>query len=218
MAGCSLVMGDVPGKDRAGLTDPDAGDSGVYDSGKWDTSIEDARADVERDADAADAADTAVKDAPADSDASPCDGAAERVFFLDRDGDGRGLWTTATVACEPPSPGTWVTLGDDCHDNNAAVHPGQTSHFPDHYLTEDGAYSFDYDCNGREVGAPTQYQAPRACAGLLCGTKGYLEAPERPRYPAVIKNDFCGSNLVRECSLVGCMFQDYTVPQRYACN
>jgi hypothetical protein len=217
MAGCSLVMGDVPGEDTAGLTDPDAGDSGVYDSGKWDTSMEhDARADAEGGADAAEAS---VKDATPDSDASPCDGAAERVFYLDRDGDGHGLFATAVVGCEPPFPGTWVTDGDDCHDNNADVHPGQMLHFADHYLTEDGAYSFDYDCNGREVAGPMQYQAPRACGGtFLCGTKGYMEAPERPRYPAVIKDDFCGSNTIGECALVGCTFQSYTVAQRYVCK
>ncbi len=57
-----------------------------------------------------------------------CDGEMDQgavtTWYQDSDGDGYG-WTTITqVACSKPAG--FVALPGDCHDNNAAIHPGPT--------------------------------------------------------------------------------------------
>ncbi|HEY6556315.1 MAG TPA: hypothetical protein VI072_03540 [Polyangiaceae bacterium] len=205
MVGCSLVMGEVPAKDRAGLTDQDAGDSGVRDSSEWDTSIE---AD-------ADAAEASVQDAT--PEVGPCaDGAPEQVFFEDRDGDGYGVSNVTRTGCEPPSTGTWAIRGRDCNDNHADVHPEQPDYFEQPWRVDEERFSFDYDCSGIESAKPGQSQAPSACTGLCSGVRGFKEAPARVGIGLV--DPYCGSNVIRECALITCTLSEMTGSVYFVCK
>ena len=44
------------------------------------------------------------------------------VFFLDRDGDGFGVWEQAVVQCTPPA--NYVDNADDCADDDNSIFPG----------------------------------------------------------------------------------------------
>ena len=85
--------------------------------------------------------------------------ASPSTFFADADGDGFGDDASAIVACDAPAG--FVTIGGDCMDSNADVHPAQTGFFS----TDRGDGSFDYDCDGTESLQRTQ-QDPDIC---ICG-------------------------------------------------
>ncbi|MCB9694127.1 MAG: putative metal-binding motif-containing protein [Alphaproteobacteria bacterium] len=71
------------------------------------------------------------------------------TFFGDNDGDGYGLSTNTTQACEPPEG--FVALGNDCNDANASVNPGE----------DELCDGIDHDCDGsttaNAVDAPFWY-------------------------------------------------------------
>ena len=78
-----------------------------------------------------------------DGEDNDCDGdidesgaTGETTFYLDADGDGYGVATTTTDACDAPSGYTDNT--SDCDDSDATVHPGATE-------SCDGE---DNDCDG----------------------------------------------------------------------
>ncbi|MFK7927788.1 MAG: MopE-related protein [Myxococcota bacterium] len=58
------------------------------------------------------------------------------LFFLDRDGDGYGVWEMAKTACSAPTG--YVTTSTDCADDDADTHPGAPE-FCD---------KLDQNCNG----------------------------------------------------------------------
>ncbi|HMJ16743.1 MAG TPA: hypothetical protein VK524_35265 [Polyangiaceae bacterium] len=198
MGGCSMVMGEVPDKQRPRLVDEDGGtrDSSLQDGGL--------------DADAGDA----LPDVNADA----CDGAPERVFFEDRDDDGFGKSSTAVIACEPPAAKGWAQSGGDCLDSNQYVRPGQILFFGTGYRTESGALSFDFDCDGVEIAGPNQAHAPEDCRGLLvCLGGGFTRNETRELGPGV--NMYCGSNLISSCVPgLECMPQVVTSDRYYLCR
>lgn len=63
-----------------------------------------------------------------------CDGGADDAdlqgvvgaptWYPDSDGDGYGTSAGSVSRCSPPSGGTYVSVGGDCDDGNAAIHPG----------------------------------------------------------------------------------------------
>lgn len=59
-----------------------------------------------------------------------------QIYFLDRDGDGAGVWELAQVRCVAPVG--YVDNADDCMDDDPQVYPGATE-FCD---------KVDQDCNG----------------------------------------------------------------------
>ena len=61
-------------------------------------------------------------DDPCDGRDSDCDGIVEFPWYRDFDGDGYGDETFLMDACEPAAG--FVASGDDCDDDNPAVHPG----------------------------------------------------------------------------------------------
>lgn len=72
-----------------------------------------------------------------------CNGVADdeyarggQIFFLDRDGDGFGVWEQAKVTCTAPFG--YVANADDCADDDPDTHPG-ASEFCD---------KLDQNCNG----------------------------------------------------------------------
>jgi hypothetical protein len=71
-----------------------------------------------------------------DCDGEVDEGAAETIFYRDADGDGYGDPAATLEACAAP-PG-YVTVGGDCDDTRAEVHPGAPE-------ICDG---LDNDCNG----------------------------------------------------------------------
>lgn len=76
-----------------------------------------------------------------------CDGEIDPItavdtvtFYADGDGDGHGDPSVSTVGCAPPEVTGWVLAGDDCDDEEPAIHPG---------ATEDNCSDpVDYNCDG----------------------------------------------------------------------
>ena len=64
-------------------------------------------------------------------------GQGSQTYYKDVDGDGYGDPATAFTACIPPVGA--VTIGGDCNDANAAIHPG---------ATEIACNGIDDNCNG----------------------------------------------------------------------
>jgi hypothetical protein len=86
-----------------------------------------------------------------------CNGLVDETggtFYADADGDGHGNPATATRSCSPP-PG-FVTVGDDCDDNDNRVFPGQTAFFTARRPNN----TFDYNCSGTDE--------PQFPQGLSC--------------------------------------------------
>jgi hypothetical protein len=87
-----------------------------------------------------------------------CDGSTDEVsaadvdtWYQDADGDGYGLSTASTVACNRPTG--YVTIAGDCNDTSLAIKPGAT----------EVCDSADNDCDGTTdendaSGAPTWYR------------------------------------------------------------
>jgi lectin-like protein/putative metal-binding protein len=80
------------------------------------------------------------------ADATPC---TKQMFFEDHDADGHGDPNALVMACEQPA--NTVTVGDDCNDHNAAIHPGAT----------EVCDAVDNDCN-----AGTVETCPAGCTAV----------------------------------------------------
>jgi hypothetical protein len=153
-------------------------------------------ADASGDADTAEDTSVVVPDAtPPDCDAGPV------TWYPDSDNDGYGRTGESVVACPKPD-GNWSSVGGDCRDGDAVVHPDQKQFFYAPYVVGQGQTSFDYDCSGMEEGDSSQPVAPDSCSGLLdvlgCnGGKGYEKRAERVG-PGL--NSLCGSQAYTQCS------------------
>ena len=102
----------------------------------------------------------ACDDIDNDCDSRTDEDAAEVTCYQDDDGDGFGVMSTATPACDCADlpGGTWVTsptMRFDCHDvpglGGASVHPNVTLYSAESYCVPAGAscsFSFDWNCNG----------------------------------------------------------------------
>ncbi len=107
-----------------------------------------------------------------------------------RDGDGDGIGAgTAFVGCTPP-PG-YVKVAGDCEDTNPNVFPGQRAFFGTGYTTG-GVVSFDYDCDGTEVGTYDPF--PGTC-GVDCDGFGYVTTARTGKGVS----PYCGSTRYRTC-------------------
>ena len=74
------------------------------------------------------------------------DGPAGTTYYVDSDGDGYGVTSTATVLCYDPGFG-YSTQSGDCNDANDAIYPGQT----------EVCNTIDDDCDGStDEGLPTE--------------------------------------------------------------
>ena len=125
--------------------------------------------------------DASVAPSPSSSDAAPTgpsaqDDAAtsEAGIFCDLDGDG---YLSAASDCG----------GNDCCDNDARAHPGQTSFF----TTADACSSFDYDCDGKTE--PEYAQVNCTIAIFACNGSGFEQAP--PACGVVATYDTCNLGL-----------------------
>lgn len=102
----------------------------------------------------------ACDDVDNDCDSRTDEDASEVTCYQDADGDGFGVESTATEACDCGSlPGAeWVTsptMRFDCQDvlalGGASVNPSVTLYSGEPYCVPDGAecsFSFDWNCNG----------------------------------------------------------------------
>ncbi len=88
-----------------------------------------------------------------------CSTGACQLFYKDGDGDGQGDPNNTKVACAGSPPAGYVTNNSDCDDGNANAFLGQTAYFP----TPRSNGSFDYDCDGMNVGTPN------VLSGASCG-------------------------------------------------
>lgn len=223
----------VDGEVEAGATDAgelDAGDaSGNSPDASDATDGADAPLDAMVVADASDAngdtggaEDTSapIPDAtPPDCDAGPV------TWYPDGDNDGYGRSGESVVTCPKPATGNWSTVGGDCRDGDAKVHPNQKEFFLKPYEISQTQDSFDYDCSGKEEGNPSQAVAPDSCAGLLdtllcTAGKGYEKRPERTGDNL---NPLCGSRAYSKCTgggLLACTKGTTTVEDAaaYACH
>ena len=80
-------------------------------------------------------------------------------WFIDNDHDGFGTGNAQRFCgTNVPRPGGFVTRSGDCCDSSADAFPGQTLRFgaplPDECVRS-AALDHDYNCNGRNDGAPT---------------------------------------------------------------
>lgn len=142
---------------------------------------------------------------PEDPDA----GCVKQLLFIDRDGDGYGSDALEDAEVRCPSAG-WVDVKGDCFDafvtadNHAElVHFGQTSFFPEGYPLPDrpGEVSFDYDCDGEEIGDPDNSRKATDCAAASTSNCGvaFGIAPGSRSGPNI--NSFCGSTTGQTCNL-----------------
>jgi hypothetical protein len=150
--------------------------------------------------------DSAIGDAPvSDGGAGASEGGCAIEWCPDLDGDAHGDMTQKQLSCQRPQEG-WVTVCDDCHDGNAAVHPGAGCNAEPYEVTGGTDRSFDYDCDGveTECGVITKAQTCTITGLSGCGGHGYLPNPERPAGES--QNEYCGSTQWRQCGSfpIGC--------------
>ncbi len=146
--------------------------------------------------------------------------AVRSVWYGDADGDGYGSVATAIVACSKPAAKGWVSNADDCNDQDARVHPSQTSYFGTPYPGVGGVDSFDYDCSGDEQPDPLQQAAPTGCALLsvgTCGGAGYVATTRTGQGTSAL----CGSVKKTTCvvaAVVLCQPVTETVKEPFRCK
>jgi hypothetical protein len=141
-----------------------------------------------------DAHDDAGPDAPEEA-------CTPTLLYRDDDGDGYGGSVTFT-GCSPDA-GTWVSVGGDCDDSNAQVHPGQTAYFSTGYVPSgQSATSFDYNCDGQETesGSPPKLDC-QAMNVTTCTGDGYI--PATPARSGTGVDPYCGSDQSEHCAFVG---------------
>ena len=137
-----------------------------------------------------------------DCNNDPTDGCEQVLvpYFADVDGDGFGTGNALGLACAVPTKMSGNSL--DCQDQNAAVHPGQTTFFATSYTKPNGAQSFDYNCDNNEEADPA------ASTGGSCTpscTNGYTPT-------GTTANPYCGSSTRIACVLVSGIVQCDTLP------
>jgi hypothetical protein len=118
---------------------------------------------------------TSTSDAPATSDASAGDAHGEAGTPCDQDGDG---YLAMGAACG----------GNDCCDQDAHVHPGDTAYF----TTPGACGGYDYNCDGKETeeyGAENCEWSTFSCSGdgfaapiPSCGATGTYTSCSIPWY------------------------------------
>lgn len=119
----------------------------------------------------------------------PCEPAVP--FFRDVDGDTWG-GASAGSGCANAVPLGAVLRGGDCNDVDRNVFPGQTAFFGLPYGASNGATSFDYDCDGVELGGPQQ--SVGACgAGPSASTAGCTPGYAKTARTGGGANPLCGS-------------------------
>ncbi len=93
-----------------------------------------------------------------------CDGAIDEdavdptPWYHDLDGDGYGDESSGGSSCEVPSDGS--TVGGDCDDDDATVHPGATEDCDG--VDQDCDGEIDDDCHGCDVTVPDNYATIQA--------------------------------------------------------
>jgi hypothetical protein len=146
-----------------------------------------------------------VRDAGSDSGSFVDAGCATPTkWYPDGDEDDYGRNTGSVLSCHAP-PGSWATMGGDCNDDNALVHPGQADFFGEAYETPTGGLSFDYDCSGQESGDENQPGLAPNCGILVladCSGQGF--APTERTGAGV--NPSCGATAMRACAPVNGLF------------
>jgi subtilisin-like proprotein convertase family protein len=97
-------------------------------------------------------------------------GTPDFVFFRDQDGDGYGNPGLKLVACNPALPPGYSTIGGDCNDAAAAIHPG---------AQEMLCNQVDENCNGlADDGA---IAVPTASGVAICqGETAFVQAINAP--------------------------------------
>lgn len=138
MAGCALVVGDLPEPYEGTDASPDV--------------AVDASPDAESPVDAAD-----VESSEASSDADATEGA---------DADATDVADTGACVkpCDCDDDGVeaeGTCLGTDCDDHDDRVHPGQAGYFPE----ASASVGFDYDCSGMIERDPA-VDVELSCTGL----------------------------------------------------
>lgn len=146
---------------------------------------------------APDAADAFEASAPDTQSIMDDDACVPAPFLFDGDGDGFG-GTTVGMQCAESAQ--WTTVGGDCDDGNADVHPNQTSFFATGYVPSGKTdISFDYDCDGKETESGASPKAACQVQNLACVGSGYL--PAMPARTGQGVDAFCGSTSSVVCSV-----------------
>ncbi len=108
----------------------------------------------------------------ADAIDNDCDGLTNeqnatscKNYYADVDADGYGSTTSKQCWCAPGGPGFSSLTNNDCDDNNANAHPGQTTFF----TVSRSNNTYDYDCNGS---SEKLYRGTATCVedwgGVVC--------------------------------------------------
>ncbi len=119
----------------------------------------------------------------------PCELAVP--FFRDLDGDTWG-GASAGSGCANAVPLGAVLRGGDCNDAERNAFPGQTAFFGTPYGASNGGTSFDYDCDGVELGGPGQ--AAGVCAsGPVASSAGCSPGYTKTARNGAGVNPLCGS-------------------------
>ena len=93
-----------------------------------------------------------------------CD--SDELCYKDADNDGYRPDSTSTkvsddLDCTDAYEAVSTDLTTDCGDNSASAKPGQTSYFSASFTNNQGAASWDYNCDGNEA---HQYTADYSCS------------------------------------------------------
>ncbi len=143
----------------------------------------------------------------------PCEPAI--AFFRDLDGDGWG-GASAGAGCPNAAPPGVVLRGGDCNDADRNVFPGQAAFFGAPYVARNGSTSFDYDCDGAELGGPGQ--AAGACgSGPVASTAGCTPGHAKTARAGAGVNPLCGSTQGYACDAPAPACATHTVPA-YVCR
>ncbi|HKO93630.1 MAG TPA: choice-of-anchor D domain-containing protein, partial [Polyangiaceae bacterium] len=131
----------------------------------------------------------------------------------DRDGFGEADPSPIRRCGAEPPPGTPIcvggrfalsTLGSDCCDTDANAFPGQTARFaaPMPEACQSGGRTHDYNCNGREEGAPVRICETRTTAAACAAVRGAGTNFQSPG-AIVVRTNFLPETAVEGAILCG---------------